>query len=178
MSEPLVERVQRVKLAVVKRGLHMNPCMREAEVAAFEKRHQIVLPQDYRLFLLEVGNGGEGPPAYGLLRLGEVPEDYDRSAGEVQDAINKPFPLSQAWVWEGERADNAELREALDQGILVLGTDGCALYWLLIVTGGERGQIWCKADVGIQPCAPRRDFLSWYEYWLEGGKDWWAEYQP
>jgi hypothetical protein len=44
----------------------MNPCLKEAEISAFEKRYHIELPQDYRLFLMEVGNGGKGPPYYGL----------------------------------------------------------------------------------------------------------------
>ncbi|MCP4198521.1 MAG: hypothetical protein GY762_15345 [Proteobacteria bacterium] len=46
--------------------------------------------------------------------------------------------------------------------------------WILIVTGPEREKVWNRADVGAQPCVPARDFLSWYEYWLDGGKDWYS----
>ncbi len=59
-------------------------------------------------------------------------------------------------------------------GTLVLGHDGCGMYWHLVITGPERGQVWQITDVGAQPCAPRRDFFSWYEYWLDGHDDWWS----
>jgi hypothetical protein len=35
--------------------------------------------------------------------------------------------------------------------------------------------MWWFTGEGIQPCAPRRDFLDWLEYWIDGGDDWWAE---
>lgn len=151
--------------------------MKEGQIKAFEQRHGIRLPEDYRLFLMKVGNGGEGPPYYGLLSLGEVPERYDRSAADVLKNLHKPFPLTTYWVWEDEQEQKPELHEAINHGNLVLGTDGCAMYWLLIITGPEHGQIWPRADVGIQPCAPRGEFLSWYEYWLDGGNDWWSDLQ-
>ncbi len=178
MNDVIAETIQRIKESVAKRGLQMNPRLTEENVSAFEQRYDVELPQGYRRFLIEVGNGGEGPPFYGLLRLGEVPDDYDRSAREVLNDLRKPFPLTKYWVWEGEQEENPERHQAIDHGNLVLGTEGCGRYWVLIVTGIERGQMWDRADVGIQPCAPPRDFLSWYEYWLEGGTDWWAGFQP
>jgi hypothetical protein len=36
--------------------------------------------------------------------------------------------------------------------------------------------MWHLTGEGIQPCAPPRDFLSWYEYWLDGHSDWWADF--
>jgi hypothetical protein len=29
------------------------------------------------------------------------------------------------------------------------------------------------ADVGITPTAPKRDFLQWFEDWLDGVREWW-----
>jgi hypothetical protein len=177
MNDQLSERIQEVRLTAAKRGLRMNPCLEENEISTFENLYKAYLPQDYREFLKKVGNGGSGPPYYGLLPLGEVPSDFQKTAAEVLSTLQKPFPLSNYWVWEGEREERPELSEAINQGYLVLGTDGCGIYWLLIVTGSERGQIWWLTDVGIQPCAPRRQFLDWYEYWLEGGEDWWGEFR-
>jgi hypothetical protein len=177
MHDLIAETIQRIKESVAKQGLQMNPRLTEDNVSAFEQKHGVELPRGYRQFITEIGNGGEGPPFYGLLALGEVPDDHDRSDSEVLHDIRKPFPLTKGWVWEGEQDEKPELHQTIDHGNLVLGTDGCAIYWLLVVSGAERGQIWCRVDVGIQPCAPRRDFLSWYEHWLGGGKDWWANLQ-
>jgi hypothetical protein len=51
----------------------LNEPLSETVVAKFEKQHSIVLPDDYRRYLTEMGNGGAGP-AYGVFRLGEMGE--------------------------------------------------------------------------------------------------------
>ena len=48
------------------------------------------------------------------------------------------------------------------------------MYWFVIVTGPERGNVWMICGEGIQPTAPKRDFLQWYEEWLDGVREWWA----
>ena len=135
-----------------------------------EARHRIELPEGYRRFLTVMGNGGVGPPAYGLMSLGEVPRHLPADLDEEWRAlpnIGKPFPLTQAWVWDDEEYDETR-QNATRHGTLNLGHDGCGLYWLLIVTGAERGQMWAYTDVGVCPQEPRRDFLQWLEAWLEG----------
>lgn len=171
MQDDLSHRLKQIRTEL-KRRTRMNPCLSESDVEAFNQRWTIKLPLGYRRFLLTAGNGGLGPPAYGLLPLGEVPSDYDRSAGEVLAHLGKPFPLAQGWVWGGEQERKPELHRATHFGNLILGTGGCGQYWLLIVTGPQRGQIWFRTDVGIVPCDPPRDFLGWYEHWLAGGRDW------
>jgi hypothetical protein len=141
------------------------------EVQAFELAHDVVLPEEYRRFLLEVADGGRGPPAHGLMRLGHVPKDHHLRAEERLASLKKPFPLTDLWVWEVEEHLSSAQEQLVDStcldGSLVLGTDGCALYWHLIVTGSERGQMWSIGGVGAGPCDPRRTFLSWYEDWLQ-----------
>ncbi len=39
----------------------LNDPVSESTVSAFERRFDITLPEDYRNFLLLVGNGGAGP---------------------------------------------------------------------------------------------------------------------
>ena len=41
----------------------------------------------------------------------------------------------------------------------------------LIVTGKCRGEVWDFADVGVQPCCERQDFLGWFELWLDDGDE-------
>jgi hypothetical protein len=110
-----------------------------------------------------------------MLKLGEVPGDCNIS---YRDTLAKEFPFSDYWIWEEEEhgADFKTKLEQIHYGSLILGTDGCGMYWILIVRGKEKGQIWQISDVGIQPCAPRVTFLDWYEYWLDGGSDWWRDF--
>jgi hypothetical protein len=170
------QRLATIKAKAAEQGHGFGPPLSPAEVTAFERRHGIELPAAYRQFLVEVGNGGDGPPAYGLMRLGETPRHlcpaFQRSWGELAD-VAKPFPFTTAWVWEGEPDDPGK-RATARFGSLNLGDNGCGWYWLLIVTGSERGKVWAYTDVGVCPQEPDRDFLQWVEAWLDG-VSWWAE---
>ena len=57
-------------------GFILNPRLREIEVAAFEEKHRISLPADYRHFITEIGNGGAGP-YYGVFPLGYMDDAFD-----------------------------------------------------------------------------------------------------
>ncbi len=167
---------------MVKRGYLMGPPADESTVAAFEAGAGIELPGDYQRFILEVGNGGEGPPAYGLLPLGatpagDVPDDLQDG---YSDLLSKPFPFVEHWIWDGEEpSKEADARlETVSHGNLILGHDGCGMYWTLVVSGDQKGRVWQLTDIGIAPCAPSLTFLDWYEYWLEGGDDWWRDLYP
>ena len=50
----------------------INPKLTEEEIQNFEEKNQITLPDEYREYLKNIGNGGAGP-FYGLLEL----EDND-----------------------------------------------------------------------------------------------------
>lgn len=54
-----------------KHKYQLNPPATPAEVEAFEQQLGCTLPEAYRSFLLQAGNGGAGP-FYGLLSLEEV----------------------------------------------------------------------------------------------------------
>jgi len=156
----------------------VGPSASEEILASFEKEHAIVLPPAFREFLLHVGNGGAGPPAYGLLRLGEVPTDMPPDQAAIWrdlPIVTQPFPFTRTWVWEDGDTSPEGNEEQVEHGSICLGNDGCAMYWHLVVTGPERGNVWLLTGEGIQPTTPRRDFLRWYEDWLDGRTNWWAD---
>lgn len=163
----------------------VGPRLTESEIDTFEERHHIVLPDDYRSFLRDVGNGGAGP-YYGLYSL-------ERAVRlEEEGFLARPFPYTAQWnstttpILRG--SSNAHLLDADGaiteeeyfedyriQGTLTLAHEGCGYYQLLVVSGAERGHVWADArasDGGILPMPyeaedTRITFREWYEDWLE-----------
>lgn len=176
------ETIKRIQAQL--RDVKLSPPLPESRVVAFEVENSIRLPQDYREFLLSVGEHGEGSPTYGLLPLGHtdgvhVP-DYLRDG--YGDRLKRDFPLTRAWMWEDEDDDASDTLpdkvRSTEQGCLVLGDDGCAMYWVLIISGSCRGEIWQRTGEGMGPCWPRLKFGEWYLKWLMGDTDWWPETEP
>jgi hypothetical protein len=94
-------------------GKRLSPPLSETDVAEFEAKHDITLPEPYRRFLLEVGNGGDGPPYYGLAPLGSgAASSYKPETEYWQQLpdVGKPFPFTKPWIWEcGEVSDEGAL---------------------------------------------------------------------
>jgi HEAT repeat protein len=144
----------------------LNPPLSEKEIQIFECQQSIRLPEDYRLFLQHVGNGGAGP-YYGLLPL----EQWDSAANsDSQDFLQRPSALRpdmpKGIPWE--QALNCSYEE-LFQGTLALVHQGCAYYALLVVTGVYRSRVvYVDLDCCQTPYFVHHpDFLSWYERWLD-----------
>jgi uncharacterized protein (TIGR02996 family) len=166
------------------RGKHngrLNPTLSESELVAFEKEHRITLPEEYRTFLLEAGNGGLGP-GDGLSTLAEAAEH-----SPTHD-LDRPFPLSYR-QWEetlararSGRGEYPQELEYAQPGVLYLATpdDPWASVYL-VITGEDRGLMWGYGHLncGWIPEAPTwdedekqlekppRSFFRWYEDWLD-----------
>jgi len=130
----------------------LGPVLSEGELAAFESAHRVALPEDYRLFLQVVGNGGAGP-FYGLEPLGSFGRD-----------LSKPFPFTHAT----EQLAESEREQLLDRddhgGVLEFCHQGCAIYSYLVVNGPTFGTIWD----GCEDFFPTGlSFAGWYRSWLE-----------
>lgn len=169
----------------------LAPPSDESEIVAFETRHKVVLPSDYRRFLLEVGSAGAGP-YYGLNPLGDFQHLREKSLPE--DFFAMPFPLRH-WLDITNNPGNLSQSEIHSNhwvtGTLCLSHQGCGMYDLLVVSGAESGHVWTDDrtnDLGIFPLAPNRAelgqssedaqiftiaetsrtwFLDWYEWWLD-----------
>ncbi|MER5311916.1 SMI1/KNR4 family protein [Streptomyces sp. NPDC002773] len=146
----------------------LTPALPEGEVAAFEEKHGIALPAEYRSFVTEVGNGPAGP-AYGVLPLTEprpgVDDDWavddewreDRLPGRLATPFPLPDPLPGALA----------APEKLTPGTLTLAEEGCGMYIRLILTGPRAGEVW-RLDpdwAGFTPASP--NFHAWYTEWLQ-----------
>src|SRR5262245_39722269 len=163
-------------------GFRRKRRLTEKQVAAFERRHAVTLPPEYRAFVTGVANGGAGP-AYGLYSLeesvrqeprGRVPDDFLRTPFRHRRAYNplEDPKLASFWrrVEDGEIDDDEAERRQLYQaaGTLVLCHEGCGILHLLVVTGPSRGRVWVDDrynDQGLFPLGV--GFFDWYERWLD-----------
>lgn len=162
----------------------LNPVLSEADVRAFEQQHHVALPEGYRRFLTEIGNGGAGP-YYGLETLHDsLFLDLDRKIEHAYGDPSKPFLLTERWnmTFSGDDDDMqayAAFEEEYSQpvrvdGLLRICNFGCGVALNLVVNGAEYGTIWVDdraSDGGIYPDpyfeqTGRTQFLDWYLLWL------------
>ncbi|MDR1163191.1 MAG: SMI1/KNR4 family protein [Candidatus Accumulibacter sp.] len=163
-----------------------EPKLTEKEAEAFESRYDLRLPEEYRQYLLHVGNGGAGP-FYGLMAL----EDSDDNVIDPAEPFPFEEPLYFSDVYEevetitenmpedeaeetGERIFD-EYFEMASSGISYLSHEGCGMYSVLVVKGAEAGNVWfldLANEAGAFPILdPETDepfgFFDWFEYWLD-----------
>ncbi len=153
--------IKRIQGKIKALHIEMGACLSEEAVEAFEASHKVKLPQAYRLFLQKVGNGCE----HVLNPLEKCP----------CEKLDEPFMLDTFWLWEEDDREEeliqADMENKVYRGNLELADKGCGMSYNLIVTGRCRGEVWDFADVGIQPCCERQDFLGWFELWLDEGDE-------
>ena len=148
----------------------LNPPLAEHDVTAFEARHGVSLPDDYRAFLIdEVGDGGAGPFA-GVFRL----DRSDRPACHREDLLPGilagAFPHEVPWNELGDGGPQSEddyFDPSRIRGSLNLSNQGCGYMVRLVLNGPQRGTLWedgRSGDMGITPFRP--DFATWYLEWL------------
>lgn len=169
-----------------------NSPLPEQEVLEFETLHHVRLPDDYRQFLLRVGNGGAGP-CYGVFKLGEIDDGFDYGPWDgFIGELAEPFPHTDAWndltgqpehSSDGDEERYESLLEIFEKcywatqqvnGAIPICHRGCALRFWLVITGSESGNVWCddRADCkGIYPLKTkgreRVGFFEWYRDWLD-----------
>ena len=148
----------------------LGPPLTETELQGFEQKHQIALPEDYRIFLKEAGNGsirhdskyfmgnaGAGP-FYGLASLEEAAQDSD---------LALPFPFTEAT--ESLSQEEVDRRRDPDRypgapGALALCDYGSGIVYCLVVTGESAGTMW----EGRENYYPTDiSFGAWYRQWVD-----------
>ncbi|MEV0096001.1 SMI1/KNR4 family protein [Streptomyces sp. NPDC050738] len=167
-------------------------------VQAWEAERAFELPEPYRTFVAEISNGTQEGPSdpHGLLALGQLPESWQLWEAECWlspdpfdgTALRKPavpFPLKEEWQWEYDYYDHDQhsplLHGIYQHGSILLGSNRSCEFWILIVTGPQRGRVWWLGDGCAAPYAdaeeeaePEVDFVSWLQDW-QADRGWWSQ---
>ena len=139
----------------------------EETVQKFEEQEGIRLPEEYRDFLMFVGNGGAGP-YYGLYGVeAEKKELHDSHGSRLYRVQEEPVIYPKMSDEDWERVAGSEDRHPY-VGVLPIGSQGCTLMTGLMLAGPYRGQVvYYDEDFCGPPFFVREQgFLKWYERWL------------
>ena len=162
-----------------------NSRLSEYSLQSFEQSFSITLPADYKNFLTQIGNGGSGP-YYGLFPLSDWNFELDITDNSF---LSSAFPHLDKWNLERDFDTNKEDYYETEEfqkweenyfsnnhikGSMRICHYGCAIYFLLVVTGNNAGQIWVDDranDSGIYPAISKltgqqMTFFEWYDEWL------------
>ncbi|MFF2885944.1 SMI1/KNR4 family protein [Paenibacillus sp. NPDC057967] len=147
------------------------------ELTDWEAKSGVTLPEPYKQFLTQVGNGGAGP-YYGIYSL-EKAASYTETHALAATCILHPGMTKEKWnqliepLTSDEDISDEEYDAARDRvlgGMLCIGTQGCEYDMYLVLNGEYRGRIVYTSD--FHPDHPfffvyEDSFLDWYERWLD-----------
>lgn len=137
-----------------------NPPASLKEIEEFEQETGISLPDGYRNFLLQAGNGGAGP-FYGLFSLEQVKGwlSWQVEPGETPYLVPGIDPAS--------LKDLGDRDHDWRRGCIPIESQGDTYFTYLLVAGPDRGRVVYIEYERSWIFFPREpDFLSWYIRWL------------
>lgn len=166
-------RTKDVNMDVFGAGTHqykLEKPVSEMKIRAFEQQYGIDLPEEYRNFLMLVGNGGAGP-YYGIYGLRALKEQLQKERGYLSkaDPVIYPGMSDEEWDSTADPEGRGESEELFPYGgILPIGSQGCTLMTGLVLKGPYCGQVvYYDEDLCGKPFFVReKGFLAWYERWL------------
>ena len=158
------------------------------EIDEFETDYHIRLPESFKSFLTEIGNGGieyqnsvvgnsAAGPNYGIYKLGNHMDVLvDSSSGYLQKEVVFDSGLNESgWIELCKNPDKnhtaeefEKFKEKIYAGILIIGFCGCSGYQGIVLNGPERGRIvYVYDEVEYMPHFSKElTFPDWYENWL------------
>ncbi|WP_405080069.1 SMI1/KNR4 family protein [Paenibacillus chitinolyticus] len=146
------------------------------ELADWQAKNQVTLPEPYTQFLTKVGNGGAGP-YYGIYSIEKATSYTD--SGLTKKCVLHPGMTKEEWNRLTEPLINDEdisdleydaARERVLGGMLCIGTQGCEYDMYLVLEGKHRGKIVYTSDFYLDRpffFVYEDNFLDWYERWLD-----------
>jgi hypothetical protein len=163
----------------------INSPAEEGAISKFEQQYDVQLPDCYKSFLLDIGNGGvshagsAAGPYYGIYPLGVNVNELiyaDTKQHLHNECLIFPEMSTEDWIAFGGRAsldnivDEEYERETgrIYGGILPIGSQGCSAIHGIVLNGEHRGRV-INLDVeGRKPLFTfEANFLDWYERWLD-----------
>jgi len=161
----------------------------ENTVNDFEKKYNVKIPFEYKLFMLEIGNGGAGP-FYGIVPFEKcLFSDIDHPNDKYLLNPSIPFPYNDEWTMKFDGNYEEGNEEAIEEfekeyfddkhiaGMIRICNFGCGHFINLVVNGYEYSNVWSDdrgSDYGIYPFnyytfnnQKRLTFFDWYECWLD-----------
>jgi hypothetical protein len=126
------------RLGADKHEYKLGAVLSESEVVAVEQRLRVRLPEQYRQFVLRIGDGGAGPD-YGINRLGVVEAELCTGIGKQRKLLYDP---GRPFARPCDVNEAARLGGYPTFGVLPLVESGCGGAYLLVSAGTERGHVW------------------------------------
>lgn len=161
-----------------------EPCLAEVEIKAWESANAVLLPEEYRQFLLEVGNGGRIPSSYCDFQVWPLAQEFRGLALTTTFPItHKRFVERTAQLRREGRPKQSRLFPELDEYWKVRPIPGCRYFGIypggdqvfMVVTGELVGTIWTAVDGGVPECDRNGkpfNFLTWLEDVLLEARTW------
>lgn len=155
------------------------------EVSKLEEKYGIELPDCYKSFVLQVGNGGIGygdssaGPFYGIYPLGKNVDELIGDNTETylrNECVISPEMSDQYWQSLNENIDRDDISDEdyekeqgkIFGGMLPIGSQGCSYLHGVIINGAYKGRV---VNISIDREKPvftfENNFLDWYERWLD-----------
>ncbi|MDO4259385.1 MAG: SMI1/KNR4 family protein [Actinomycetaceae bacterium] len=165
-----------------------------SEVRTFEAEYEVTLPDEYVLFLTEVGNGGKfikpghwanglgAGPGYGIYPFAlEQQREETEDFKDLQQMATVGVLSDEEWRSTFAPLDEMDysadpdtwdaLWEKIHYGTLPIAYGGCTDFYGLIINGPSCGVIVDSNGehtfLDGPPSVVGSDFLSWYESWLD-----------
>jgi hypothetical protein len=163
----------------------INPPASESDISEFEKKYHIQLPECYKAFITQVGNGGisyansAAGPYYGIYPPGTNIDDLICDNAEIylkDDCVIYPEMTDEYWnslkknIYVKDISDEEFERKSagIYGGILPVGSQGCTFIHGIVLNGPWKGHVVNLDMNGAKPqFAWENNFLDWYERWLD-----------
>jgi hypothetical protein len=150
---------KRLRFGAAAHRYELRPTLSDLRIAEIEAAAGVRLPDDYRDFLLEVGDGGAGP-CYGL-----VPFDQREQLALMQGVFSPSPPTApSASTPSGSSARPTLLLPW--NGVILLSHLGCGYLAYLVVEGPHRGEVWLDVGGNGSPRSIAPHFIAFYTDWL------------